>query len=276
MAGKKAEIQTEIKAGRKTDISIPWPFAPARVALNNDTNLLKLAAMLAMLCDHAGKMLFPQYPVMRIIGRMAFPIYAYCLAAGCVYTRNMLRYLERMVLLALISQPIYVVAMGHSTQAMYAVSFAEKPVQAALNFYVRSWAAHPGILFALSVGLLAIWSLRERRLILAIAIAVFVYLAQAKLDYGWRGVVLMVLFYVFIERRWLSLPVVLAFMLWWGLSGAGYSLFGVKFGIQAFAMLALPLIYIRTSSDLKLPKWLFYAFYPVHLALIYVLYRFVL
>lgn len=276
MAGKKSEKMTEKTAANRSEISIPWPFAPSRVALNNDTNLLKLAAMLAMLCDHAGKMLFPQYPVMRIIGRMAFPIYTYCLAVGCVYTRNMLKYLERMVLLALISQPIYVLAMGHSTQAMYAVSFAEKPVQAALNFYVKSWAAHPGILLSLSVGLLAIWSLRERRLILTAAIAVFVYLAQTKLDYGWRGVVLMVLFYLFIERRWLSLPMVLAFMLWWGLSGAGYSLFGVKFGIQAFAMLSLPMIYLRTRSGLRLPKWLFYAFYPVHLALIYLLDRFVM
>ncbi len=272
MAGKRTELKTEARA----EISIPWPFTPTRVALNNDTSLLKLLAMLTMLCDHAGKMLFPQYPVMRIIGRMAFPIYAYCLAAGCVYTKNMLRYLERMVLLALISQPIYVVAMGHSTQAMYAVSFAEKPVLAALNFYVKSWAAHPGILFALCVGMLAIWSLRERRLILTAAIAVFVYLAQAKLDYGWHGVVLMLLFYLFIERRWLSLPVVLAFMLWWGLSGSGYSLFGVKFGIQTFAMLSLPLIYLHTRSGLRLPKWLFYAFYPAHLALIYALDRFIL
>lgn len=276
MAGKKFEKMTEKTAANRSEISIPWPFAPSRVALNNDTNLLKLAAMLAMLCDHAGKMLFPQYPVMRIIGRMAFPIYSYCLAVGCVYTRNMLKYLERMVLLALISQPIYVLAMGHSTQAMYAVSFAEKPVQAALNFYVKSWAAHPGILLSLSLGLLAIWSLREKRLILSVAIAVFVYLAQTKLDYGWRGVALMVLFYLFIERRWMSLPMVLAFMLWWGLSGAGYSLFGVKFGIQAFAMLSLPLIYLHTRSGLRLPKWLFYAFYPVHLALIYLLDRFVM
>ena len=63
-------------SGKRRDLSIPWPFAPAEVALNRDTNLLKLVAMLTMLCDHAGKMLFPQYPVMRIIGRIAFPIYA--------------------------------------------------------------------------------------------------------------------------------------------------------------------------------------------------------
>ena len=49
----------------------------------------------------------------------------------------------------------------------------------------------------------------------------------------------------------------------------------MRFGIQAFAILALPLIYIRSHSGLRLPKWLFYAFYPAHLALILALDRLV-
>ena len=104
-------------AKQRKDLSIPWPFAPLEVALNRDTNLLKLVAMITMLCDHAGKMLFPQYRIMRIIGRIAFPIYCYCIAAGCVYTRNPLNYLKRIVLLALISQPIYAVALDHEISA---------------------------------------------------------------------------------------------------------------------------------------------------------------
>ena len=101
-------------AGKRRDLSIPWPFAPNQVRLNMDTGFLKLVAMLAMFCDHAGKMLFPQYRIMRIIGRLAFPIYAYCLAVGCVYTRNPLSYLKRIVLLALISQPLYAVSLSHT------------------------------------------------------------------------------------------------------------------------------------------------------------------
>ena len=100
-------------AASKRDLSIPWPFAPQKVDLNSDTNLLKLIAMITMFVDHAGKMLFPQYPIMRIVGRIAFPIYAYCLAAGCVYTRNPLNYFKRIVLMALISQPLYAVALAH-------------------------------------------------------------------------------------------------------------------------------------------------------------------
>ena len=262
-------------AKQRKDLSIPWPFVPTEVSLNRDTNLLKILAMLAMLCDHAGKMLFSQYPVMRIIGRLAFPIYAYCIAAGCVYTRNPLNYLKRIVLLALISQPIYAVAMGHEVSAMYAVSFSEHPVQAVWNFYINSWN-HPNILVSLAFGLMLLWALRERQIVLGLGVFLLVWMIQGKLDYGIRGIVLMLLFYVFCTKRWISLPVVLAFMVWWGLQGRGYSCFGISFGIQMFAVLALVFIYVRTNSRLRLPKWLFYAFYPAHLILILVLHHFVM
>ena len=250
---------------------IAWPFAPAEVNLNRDTGLLKLVAMIAMLCDHAGKMLFPQYPIMRIIGRLAFPIYAYCIAVGCVYTKNPLKYLQRIVLLALVSQPLYAVSMAHTSQSMYAYSFAEQPLQAAVNFYVQSWTRKPSILFALALGVILIWMIRERKLVLTAAMCLFIWHIQGKLDYGWKGIALMLLFYLFCKRWWLSLPCVLAFMLWWGMLSGGYTAFGVSYGMQAFAILALPLIYIHTNSGIRLPKWLFYAFYPAHLALIYVL-----
>ena len=214
-------------AGRK-DLSIPWPFAPQKVDLNTDTNLLKIIAMVTMLIDHCGKMLFPQYRIMRVIGRIAFPIYAYCIAAGCVYTRNPLRYFKRIVLLALISQPFYAVALAHTNQAMYAVSFAEHPFQAAVNFYVQSWN-HPSILLSLAFGVLLIWTIRERQLLLTLALSLFCWYIQGKLDYGVRGLGLMVLFYLFCMKWWISLPVMLSYMVWWGLQGTGYTLFEVRF-----------------------------------------------
>lgn len=261
-------------ASTKRDLSIPWPFAPQKVNLNTDTNLLKLIAMIAMLIDHSGKMLFPQYPVMRLIGRLAFPIYAYCIAVGCVYTRDPLKYFKRLVLLALISQPFYAVALAHKSAAMYSVSFAEEPVRAALTFYLHSWN-HPCVLVSLALGVLIIWTIRERQLLLTAAMALFCWKIQGSIDYGARGLILMVLFYLFCTKWWLSLPAVLSFMVWWGMRGAGYELFGVTFGSQMFAILALPLIYIHTKSRIRLNKWLFYFYYPAHMILIMALDRFV-
>lgn len=244
--------------------ALAWPFAPGKVALNADTNLLKVVAMIAMMIDHCGKMFFSQYPIMRVIGRIAFPIYAYCIAVGCVYTKNPLKYLKRIVLLALISQPFYAVALGHETSSMYAVSFAEHPLSAVLNFYVQSWSK-PSILLSLAFGIMLIWTIRERELLLTAALVLFCWKIQGSFDYGIRGLILMVLFYLFCENRWISMPVVLAYMIWWGLKGSGYALFDVRFGIQMFAILALPLIYIPTHSRIRLNKWVFYFFYPAHL-----------
>lgn len=262
-------------AGNRRERSISWPFAPTTVRLNEDTGLLKLVAMLAMLCDHMGKMLFPQYPIMRIIGRIAFPIYAYCLAVGCVYTRNPLNYLKRILLLALISQPLYAIALAHTNSKMFAVSFSSEPLHAALNFYLYSWTSKPSILCTLAMGIILIWALRNKQIIVFLATMLFCWLVRNQLDYGLKGIVLMLIFYIFCSRRWLSLPIVLAFMLWWGIGSGSYSLFGVRFGTQAFAIFALPLIYVHTNTGVRLPKWTFYAFYPAHLALIYALNTFV-
>jgi len=252
---------------KKKGSRIPWPFAPKRIGLNADTDLLKLIAMATMFIDHAGKMCFSQYYIMRIIGRLAFPIYAYCIAVGCVYTRNHLKYLTRIVFLGLISQPLYAVAMGHTNSKMYAIPFSENPVGAAINFYVNSWNK-PSIMFTLALGILVIWTIRERKIILTLALALFVWHIKGKIDYGWRGIALIALMYMFIEHWWISLPVVLSYMFWWGTQGMGYELFGVKFGIQMFALLALPLIYIPTYSKVRINKWVFYLYYPAHLIVV--------
>ena len=234
-----------------------WPLAYTQVDLNTDTNLLKLIAMSSMLVDHTGKM-------MRIFGRLAFPIYAYCIAAGCVYTKNHLKYLSRVVLIGLISQPFYALALDHRYPAMFTIAFKDNPVGAVLNFYVESWG-HPSIFLTLTLGLMLIWTIREKQLVLTAALALFVWRATRMIDYGWQGVALIVLFYLFINRWWVSLPVMLCYMAWIGLRGSGYRLFGVSFGMQGFALCALPFIYIHTHTKLRINKWVFYLFYPAHL-----------
>ena len=56
------------------------------------SNELKLFALVVMTVDHIGALLLPQYSVLRIIGRLAFPIFAYMIAEGCAHTSSRLRY----------------------------------------------------------------------------------------------------------------------------------------------------------------------------------------
>lgn len=250
-------------AAKKTK-ALAGLLAPKEVGLNRDTNLLKLVAMISMLIDHTGKMFFSQYRIMRIIGRLAFPLYAYCIAVGGVYSKNKLKYLSRILLMGLISQPFYAVALAHTVPAMYAVRFADNPLGAVMNFYVQSWAV-PNIMLTLALGLMLIWSLREGQYVCALSVALLVWKAQNAVNYGWRGVALIALFYLTISHWWVSLPVMSAYMLWWGSQGASYHMFGASFGIQMFAILALPLVYIPTWSKLRINKWVYYLFYPAHL-----------
>ncbi len=65
---------------------------------------LKILAIVTMLVDHTGAILFPQFPVLRIIGRISFPIFAFLISEGLLHTSNVKKYLWRLFLFALISE----------------------------------------------------------------------------------------------------------------------------------------------------------------------------
>ena len=66
-----------------------------KLRTNLDTDFLKLIAVLSMTVDHVGAVFFPEYPVFRWIGRMAFPLFCYCMTVGLLYTHDIRRYLAR-------------------------------------------------------------------------------------------------------------------------------------------------------------------------------------
>ena len=150
------------------------------------------------------------------------------------------------------------------------------------NFYrvdliVRHYYVEPlNILFTLSAGILFIWTIRDRQYILtALLLAVLWYVGDM-VDYGLKGVLLMTLFYVFIDRPLTSFVWVLGLMVYWGVpqlrtSFAPWAVTSVS--TQFYAVLALPLIYLPMRTGVKINKYVFYAFYPAHLALIYLLTR---
>ena len=69
-----------------------------------NTFTLKVIALLAMLCDHLGHALFPELIILRIIGRISFPIFAYVLVEGFYYTRDVNKYMLRLGVIALLSE----------------------------------------------------------------------------------------------------------------------------------------------------------------------------
>ena len=233
---------------------------------NSATNLLKIIALVFMFTDHAGKMLFPHIPELRIIGRIAFPVYAWCLIVGFHYTRSVPKYLLRILITGLVSQPLYMLALNHT------------------------WK-QPNIFLTLFLGLCALWGIREKKYLSQIwapaaAMAAAILVGA---DYGWRGVLLFIMLYAVQESRPGIAAVMVSYFLFWGSSySITKSLFGLPINMDAlpavlsqplsaflrmetYALLALPFILIPFKKDLKLPRWVGYALYPAHLAALYAL-----
>ena len=82
-------------------------------------NALKIIAAVAMLIDHIGLLFFPEQMIFRVIGRIAFPIFAFMIAEGCRYTRNKLRYLLTLSSLALVIQVVYYIAMKSLVMSIF-------------------------------------------------------------------------------------------------------------------------------------------------------------
>ena len=243
---------------------------PSQIKTNQDGGLLRLLACICMFIDHAGKMLFPQLTWMRLVGRLAFPLFAYGIAVGAAMTKHPQQYITRVAALALVSQPLYAVALGHENNAMYAVSFARHPLRALYTFYIKSWET-PSILLPLLLGLLLLLCIRERKYILALLIYVLCERFSGSLDYGVGGIRLMVLFYLFLEYPALCFAATTAYMLAWATDGRGYPLFGIQFGMRVFAVPAVMLASLPIRRKTQMPKAIAYGFYPAHLLVLLVL-----
>ena len=242
------------------------------IKCNTDTGFLKLIAIITMTIDHVGAVIFPDYQILRIIGRIAFPIFAYCIAVGCIYTKNIGKYALRVLLLAILIQPLYVTAMNHQTRLAFDWAHNFFRIDLILQHYYldKRLAIH----FTLFMGILLIWTLRDKKYIAtAVVFAVYWYL-QSWLDYGMYGVYLIVLFWALIDRPLTSLFWVAAYMVWYGLPTLRTKLWpmtNVRVYVQIYALMALPLIYIPMNTKIKVNKWVFYLFYPAHMAVIYLL-----
>lgn len=213
-----------------------------------DRSVLKWIAVLTMVIDHVGAILFPDQIWMRVIGRVAFPIYAYCLAEGFRYTSDYRRYLGRLALFAILSEIPF-------DLAFYGVPFS---------------FAHQNVFFTLTLGLILLWVLercREQLLLCAGAFAVLCFLAQAlHMDYGVGGLLMVFAFYLAQQGTspWIG----------WGIF-VFINLFGYAGGVQWAAILALLPIGLYSGKAGKKKQRFFYWIYPLHLLLLWIIEKYI-
>lgn len=190
-----------------------------------------------------GEKLYLLARILRVIGRMAFPLFAYLLVEGFLHTKNRKQYGQRLLLLALISEVPFDLACRH----------------------VLWEPAYQNVCFTLFLGVCALTLIgRMKRLRLVPSLLIMALFAGVswllRADYGAVGVVLIVLLYLLRKDHTIQL--------WAGaiLSAAE------SFHMYCVSALAFVLIRFYNGKRGTAPlKYFFYIFYPLHLLLFWLL-----
>lgn len=214
----------------------------------NSTNL-KIIAMITMTIDHIGYLLLPQYLVLRILGRLSFPIFCFLLVNGFKHTKNYNQYVLRLLVFAVLSEiPFDLFAYGKI------VDFSGQ-----------------NIFFTLLIGLLMIKCIQFIRIFKITEFGFFNVIFEGlvvitacmtaftiRSDYSYCGILMIYWFYLFQKNN---------IMLFTFQAFTNMRLMG---GVQSFAILGLIPVYLYNGKRgwYKI-KYIFYGYYPVHLLILY-------
>ena len=199
---------------------------------------LKIIAIISMLIDHTGAILYPNEYLFRYVGRLAFPIFCFLLVEGFIHTRNVWKYMGRLGMFALISEIPYDLAFHES--------FWEPEKQ--------------NVFFTLFIGLGMLWILKkERENSIRIGVVVLAMWAAELLrtDYGFRGILLIAVFWMTREHKLIG-----------SVLAAGWN-FLWRTHLQYAGALAVVPIAAYNGQKGRSMKYFFYLFYPVHLVALY-------
>ena len=199
---------------------------------------LKVIAILSMTIDHIAYYYGVSnpyvYELMRTVGRIAFPTFAFLLAEGYVYTRNRQRYMLSLFTFAILSEiPWFLLSQDNSHNVLFT-------------------------LLAGVIGMYIIDTSRNKWVTLTSLVLIGCTTLMAETDYSLNGFVLTLLFFMFSGRPDLQMLFGLPLMYEYGFMGI----------LMAFAVIWL---YNGERGFIRGKAWkyAFYAFYPVHLMLIY-------
>ncbi len=222
--------------------------------------VLKILACITMFIDHIGYVIFHDSSFFNYIGRIAFPIFSFQISEGYIHTRNLKNYLFRLFIFALISQIPF----------MLFISIIKNEFE--LN-----------VIFTLLFGLFSIITYDKCNKFAGITSCILLGVIAEFLhcDYGFYGVAITLIFYIFKNNKILmSLSFSAATLLNYTYNILSYYKYGfsvLKIAFNYYAPFAIctliPIIFICLYNKKKGPnsRYILYLFYPLHLLLVYAL-----
>ena len=232
-----------------------------------DANQLKLIAIVAMTVDHIAWLLFPGYAagavpiVMHIIGRITCPVMCFFIAEGFHYTRDRKKYALRLFMLAVVSHFAYMLA---SNSYVDWHSF--------IPFYYGDVLNQTSVVWSLLGGLLMLWLCEDEKRSMGVKVAGVLLICLITLPSDWSCIAALCVLSIGSNRgepkkqiAWSLFYVAIYAVVYF------FALYGL---LQLCVVLAIPLLALYNGKRGKNPavnkvmKWLFYIYYPLHLAVI--------
>lgn len=207
---------------------------------------LKMIALITMCIDHIARVIFPELYILKVIGRIAFVLYSFLLVEGFVHTKSTSKYLFRLILFALLSEIPYDLAFGN----MWYDPFRQN------------------IFFTLSAGLISLLIIdsnkvsSDHKVLLIASIVTAANLFH--FDYYYLGVLQVIFLYVFRNnnvKKFLTVGILNLFFMF-------------KIAIQSAAIMAFVPIYYYNGEKGRKTGLFYYAFYPVHLLVFWLIKRY--
>lgn len=232
---------------------------------------IKLIAIITMFCDHFGDAILGRFSVLNIIGRIAFPLFCFQIVIGYKHSKNINKYIMRLLLFGIISQIPF---------SLFTYSYTGR--FDLLNVY-----------FTLAFGLLAVYLLdilpKKYKFIAVVFDILLMIIAEfLQTDYGWFGVCLIICMYLFyndtktdITKNEYSITFfnnnILFTLVFFSLVVIKFSNYFVE-GLYNMAITQIlgtffPIVFMFLYNGKKghSMKYFFYTFYPLHLLILVIL-----
>ena len=227
-------------------------FKGLRLPALLSNNALKIIALICMTLDHVGAQLLPEVIWLRIVGRIAFPIFAYMIAEGARHTRKRARYLGTLAVMAVLFQIVFFFVSRMLYMSIFFTFTLSVCLIVLFDYALKSrtplsYAAALGGLFSVYFICNHLPHLLERYYFF--------------IDYFFIGVLIPVALY-YLKERWqklLAMALMLCLLAVWS-----------AVTLQWWGLLALiPLSLYNGKRGKYKMKYLFYVYYPLHLVVIF-------
>lgn len=229
---------------------------------------LKILAMIAMFFDHFGTAYLGPFSFFNLIGRIAFPIFAFQISEGYLHTQNLKRYFFRLGIFATISQiPFTLFMQKYTGSNLFYLNVFFTLFLGLFSIYIYDWTIES---FKAKKNL----KFNIDKIVGLIFVLITAYIAnQLNSDYGLLGVITIFIFYLFKNsRKYKNISFIIICLLMYIPSFIvnNYNAFYIL--LCLFTMLALIPINIYNGKQGKKIKYSLYLFYPLHLFFLYLLF----